>query len=103
MDTFSGEATLSNCFSLPSEKGSSLKGKNLLPMGANYFPFRVDLLSEGTWCAGLKTGSQKSCLLWAELSANIPSVTSHLILWKVLLLFAKGHIEFGGSVGCISD
>ena len=29
-------------FCLPSEKGSTLKGKNLLP-----FPFRVDLLSEG--------------------------------------------------------
>ena len=30
MDTLSEGATLSNCFSLPSEKGSTLKGKNLL-------------------------------------------------------------------------
>ena len=27
----------------PSEKGSFLKGKNLLPWGAIFFPFRVDL------------------------------------------------------------
>ena len=31
------QATQSNCFYCPSEKGSPLKGKNLLPMGANSF------------------------------------------------------------------
>ena len=29
------------------EKGSTLKGKNLLPMGVNSFPFGVDLISRG--------------------------------------------------------
>ena len=38
MDTFSEEATLSKLFCLPSEKGSILTGKNLLPVGANSFP-----------------------------------------------------------------
>ena len=37
MDIRPGEATLSNLFSPPSEKGSALKGKNLLPKGANSF------------------------------------------------------------------
>ena len=37
MDTLSGEVTLSKVFCLPSEKGSTLKGKNLLPVGANSF------------------------------------------------------------------
>ena len=32
----------------PSEKGSTLYGKNLLPLGANYFPYRIDPFSEGT-------------------------------------------------------
>ena len=38
---------MSNCFWLYSEKGSSLKGKNLLPGRSKFFPFRVDLFSEG--------------------------------------------------------
>ena len=31
------QATLSKLFSLPSEKGSTLKGKNLFPFGTNSF------------------------------------------------------------------
>ena len=37
MDTLSGEKTLSDLFYLPSEKGSTLKGKNFLPLGENSF------------------------------------------------------------------
>ena len=37
MDTLSREFTLSKLFSLPSERGSTLRGKNLLPRGANSF------------------------------------------------------------------
>ena len=36
-DTLSREVTLSKLFCFPSEKGSALKGKNLLLMGANPF------------------------------------------------------------------
>ena len=36
IDTLSRETTLLKHF-LPFEKGSTLKGKNLLPVGANYF------------------------------------------------------------------
>ena len=39
------ETTLRKLFLLPSEKGSALKGKNLLPTGSKFFPFRVDLFS----------------------------------------------------------
>ena len=44
-------------FCLPSEKGSTLKGKNWLPPGSKFFLFRVTLLFrvdpflEGDWCA----------------------------------------------------
>ena len=40
-------------FLLPSEKGSTLKGNNLLP----FFPFRADSFSEGFQCAEKLTGS----------------------------------------------
>ena len=42
---------------LPSENGSTLKGKNLLPLGAN--SFLLDSFSEGEWCIGKPTGSHK--------------------------------------------
>ena len=37
IDTLSEEVTLSKLFFFPSGKGSTLKGKNLLPAGANSF------------------------------------------------------------------
>ena len=36
-DTISGEVTQTKLLCIPSEKGSTLKGKNLLLMGANSF------------------------------------------------------------------
>ena len=50
---------MSECFAFLLEKGTTLKGKNLLSLGANSFllPF-----SEGAQCAGKQTGSYKSCL-----------------------------------------
>ena len=47
MDTLSRDATLSKLFSSFLKKGSTLTGKNLLPMGSKFFPVRVDPLSEG--------------------------------------------------------
>ena len=46
MHTLSGEITLSELFCLSSEKGSTLKGKNLLP-GSKLFPFRVEPFLQG--------------------------------------------------------
>ena len=37
IDSLPWELTLSESFCLPSEKGSTIKGKNLLPMGADSF------------------------------------------------------------------
>ena len=37
LDILSGDAVLSTLFLLPSEKGPTLKGKNLLPVGADSF------------------------------------------------------------------
>ena len=36
------EYTFREVFLTAFEKGSTLKGKNLLPLGAKFFPFRVD-------------------------------------------------------------
>ena len=47
MDTLSWETTLSKFFWLPSEKGSTLKGKSLLPMGANSFLLEQIHLQKG--------------------------------------------------------
>ena len=44
--TFRG-GNCQNCFSLPSENGSS-------PVGRKFFPFRADPFSEGLWCTGQK-------------------------------------------------
>ena len=37
---------MTTCVQAPSEKGSILKGMNLLPLGANSFLLRVDLFSK---------------------------------------------------------
>ena len=37
----SGEITLSKLFCHPSEKESTLKGKQMSPLGSNFFPIRV--------------------------------------------------------------
>ena len=46
MDTLSGE-TMSKVFSSPSEKGSILQGKNLLPLGANSFLVELTPFQKG--------------------------------------------------------
>ena len=51
------EATFQNCFCLPSEKGPTLKGKHLLPQGANSFFYMP--LSEGTVCKKTNMKPQK--------------------------------------------
>ena len=51
IETLSGDATLSSLFLSPSEKWSTLRGKNLLPLGANSFLYRIDPFSEGEFHA----------------------------------------------------
>ena len=75
MDTLSEETTLSSCFYLPAEKGSTLKGKMQI------FPYRVDLFSEGTWYAVKQTESHKSynpCKQNGIKSTNLPSPFNNL-------------------------
>ena len=57
---------------IPSEKESTLKGKNLhqcplsekgfAPLGANSFLLEKTPFQKGTWCAGKQVGSHKTCL-----------------------------------------
>ena len=49
--TFKGDNSI-KIILLPSEKGFTLKGKNLLPKGSKFFPFRVNPFSEGIRYAG---------------------------------------------------
>ena len=48
IDTLSREVT--KLILSPSEKGTTLKGKNFAPFGNKFFPFRVELFSEGVEC-----------------------------------------------------
>ena len=82
-------------FCLPSEKGSALKGKNLL-LGEQILSFRVDpfqkglgvqkqklkitkvvSLSEGFWCAGTDRKSQKLSPMYI-MKEKLPSMSIHL-------------------------
>ena len=56
-------------FTLPSEKGPTLKGNDLVPLGREFFPFRVEPFSEGAWHAGKKANEklQKLSPLLAQL------------------------------------
>ena len=46
LETLSGEEIINN-FCFPSEKGSTLKGKNLLPFGANSFCLELAPFQKG--------------------------------------------------------
>ena len=79
-----------NCL-LSSKRGSTLKGKNLLPRGSQYLPFRVDIFPERGWCTEKQTRRHKSCLPCP------PSGSSHLTsssLTIVLLNKLKCHSHF---------
>ena len=72
---------MSNLFS-PSEKRSTLKGKNLLPLGANSYLLEKDFFSEAACSAGKQTESHKhylSCGKWG----NIHQV--YLVPFKVVV------------------
>ena len=47
MNTLSGDAGMLKLFCLPSEKGSTLKGKNLLHQGANSFLLELNPFQKG--------------------------------------------------------
>ena len=64
MDTLSGEATLSNLFDLPSEKGSVREGKTILP--SKFVPFRIDYFQMKLVCRKTNRKSQKLLFLYKE-------------------------------------
>ena len=89
-----GRQPCQKLFFLPSEKGSTLKGKNLLsgvcskriespppppthPPESKFFPSREDHFSERVCCAGRQIGSPKNISL-VKLAANLPNVFSPL-------------------------
>ena len=77
----SGAATLSNCFSLPSEKGSNLKGKNLLPLGANSFLSKETLFQNGLYVQ--RSRQLQKLFPFENKGENLRSVLSPLKVYKV--------------------
>ena len=61
MDTLSGEATV-KCILLPFWNRIYSKRKEFAPTWSKFFPFKVDLFSEGTRCTGKQTRCHESCL-----------------------------------------
>ena len=73
------------------KKQSTLKGKNLLPLGA-FFPFRVDPFPEGNKCTEKQTKSHDICILCAKKkkkkkAENLPSISIHLRCFPKYHLF----------------
>ena len=107
MDPLSGQATLSNLFCLPSEKGSTLnmlKGTHLLPLGPNafllekgskFFPFRVEPF--------LATGDQ-------EVAGSTPAEVGNILSWRLIMngstvilslpLIQEGQLSVSGERMC---
>ena len=73
----SGETTLSNCVSLPSEKGIYSKWKEFAPLGSKFFPFRVDPFLAGLLCRDANRKSLKLFIL-KKIAENLLSVLSSL-------------------------
>ena len=71
-DTLTGRQLLSK-FYLPSEKWSTLKGKNLLP-----FLFRVDPFPEGTWYVKMQNRKSQKLSSLDKMAENLPCVSSSL-------------------------
>ena len=59
IDTLSREITLSKLFWLLSEKGFTLKGKNLLPLGANSFLLKYTPFQKGLGAQESNQGVRK--------------------------------------------
>ena len=77
MATLSEEINLSKLFCLPSEKGSTLIGKNWLPKGANSFLQSRPLFRRDLMCRKANKKSQKLPPLHKKIE-DLPSVSSPL-------------------------
>ena len=77
MDILSREATLIS----PSEKGSTLKGKNSLPWKKKFFPIRVHSFWVGTWFAEKQRGNHKFVSL-NKLAGKLPDVSIQIKSWQ---------------------
>ena len=61
---------------LPSKKGSTLKGKNLLLSG-QILLFEVDIFSEGIWYTGKQMGNHKKIFLLSKMFKKISTRCIH--------------------------
>ena len=73
MNTLSRETTLTKLILLPSEKRSSLKDKNLLPMGANSILLEKTSFQKRICVQESKQEAIKNCLPCQKMAENVPS------------------------------
>ena len=71
-----------NHFCLPSGKGSTLKGKNLLPLGANSFFYRRPLLRRGLAYISANRKSQNYLPVFLLQNGRKPTVCSVPLIQK---------------------
>ena len=69
MDTISGEAKWLNHTS---------KNWSKFAPRSEFFPFKLDIFSQGDWYVGKQTGSHLSCLPYKKIKENLSSVSSHV-------------------------
>ena len=92
MNTLSRETTLSKLILLPSEKGSSLKGKNLLPLGANSILLEKTSFQKRICVQESKPEAIKSCLPCQKMAENVSSAAASLVGMRKIVAQRKKRV-----------
>ena len=83
---------MSKLFLLHSEKKSILKKKEFAPKGSKLSTLRDDPFSQGNWCTGRQTGSNKNCHpcpKWRKIYQAYPFNLKVPYSSKINFLFSK--------------
>ena len=80
---------MSKKYHLPSVMGSILKGKNLLPLGANSFLLEKTPFQKALWCAGKQTESHRSCLPYIDSKIYAKCIQSPKVFTLIEPQFGK--------------
>ena len=74
-----------------------------LPWGSKFFPYRVDLFSEGAWCVWKQRGLLQHCLpcdkfITKTCLYKVDPLKPHFYIVKLLVLFLLKNIDCGYSL-----
>ena len=79
----------------------TIKGSQICSFGSKFFPFRVDLFSEGAWCAGYQTGSHSfSCKTWRKIYQGYSVQFKCEITVRHIYFMVIMHILLRWRIGC---